>query len=128
NFRQIEAHERVQTKSVGRGQDGADGQIILYCSRCANPDDVKCTTLVLNFTGLKVNIHQCIQFIEHDVYIVCSYASRNNTQPGFANIAGMRNKLSLTFPNFYTVKIAGHLSYTIRITNCDNSVSKILGA
>src|SRR4051794_26413235 len=70
----------------------------------AQAQDIQWKKLWFNSACLKIYIHQCVQLIHYDIYIIRSYPGRYNGYPFRADIPGVRNELTMLPLHFYAVK------------------------
>jgi hypothetical protein len=73
--------------------------------------------LRFNGAGLYIDIHQCVQLIQHNVNIIGANSCGNDSEAFFADIAGIRHEFPVLYFELYGIKITADLGYAIRITN-----------
>ncbi len=114
---------------MGRNHKTIDRDI----SACRAPEvptlyNVQLGKLGFYSTGLKVDIHQGVQFVEHNIYIIGANTGRNNGKAGFANVAGMGNEFPVVTFMFYAVEMFANGGYPVGVANGNNCGCKFLGA
>ncbi len=82
--------------------------------------------IVFDGAGFEIDIHEGVQLIQHDIYIIRTDTGGYDRQSFVAGIAGMGHEFPVLPPDLDAVKPAADLGYAIRIANGDDGVWRAL--
>jgi len=117
-FEPVKVQQVIDAQAMGGGHKGVIRDIRLQGTRGTYSNDVQDRQFRLDGAAGKVDIHQSIQFVQHDIYIIRANARRNDRQPFFAQVTRMGNEFPVLALKFDLVEMFAHCHDPVGITHC----------
>ena len=118
----------IDTETMGRNHETIGRDIGLQGAGSAYPDNIELGKLRFYGSGLKVDIYQGIELVEHDIDIIGTNTGGDNRKAGFAEVTGMGNEFAVVAFMFYAVEVFTYGGHAVGIAHGNNGGGELFGA
>ena len=121
----VEVQEAVESYGDSGTDVGAYRRIRLQTAAGTDTHNFQLTEGIVFFTGLEIDVGQCVEFVHYDVYVVASDTGRGY-RDAFALIStGHGTKLTAFHFAFFGVEMRGYESYTSGVAYQDDFICQV---